>query len=366
MATGSSLLDMNQPLKTFSISNHSIEKEMKNKKARQSICLSLFLGAVLSLPLQGQPELQFANLGNFVLENGKIIENCKLGYRVYGKLNQDRSNAILFPAWLGGSSEMLNDFIGKGKLLDDAQYYIIAIDPIGNGISSSPSNYAGHSASDFPEYTISDMVKIEHKLLTEILNINSLFSAIGMSMGGHEVFEWVVSYPTFVKKAVPIVGTPRMTAYEKLYWQTQLEILNAFKNCSTCNSQRFLSLWISLFVYSAEYQNSNIQADNFQVFLDQIGETPFNIDDYSSQIRAIQSHDVISKKGSIKEVASMVRSDLMVISASKDLICNPHTAVEFANAVGGQIHELSSPCGHASFICESELISGLVKEFFND
>lgn len=340
---------------------------MKNKKTKHSICLSLLLGVVLNLHLQGQPELQFANLGNFVLENGKIIENCNLGYRVYGKLSQDRSNAILFPAWLGGSSEMLNDFIGKGKLLDDTQYYIIAIDPIGNGISSSPSNYTGHSEGDFPEYTISDMVKIEHKLLTEKLNIQSLFAVIGMSMGGHEVFEWIVSYPSFVKKAVPIVGTPRMTGYEKLYWQTQLEILNAFKNCSSCNSQRFLSLWLSLFAYSAEYQNSNIQTDNFQSFLDQVGETPFNIDDYSSQIKAIQSHDVISKNGgSIKEVASMVKSDLMVISASKDLICNPRTAIEFSKAVGGQIHELSSSCGHVSFICETELISGLVQEFFKD
>jgi len=339
---------------------------MKNKKANHSICLFLLLGVFLNLPLQGQTELQFANLGNFVLENGKVIENCKLGYRIYGKLNQDRSNVILFPTWLGGSSEQLNVFIGKGKLLDDTQYYIITIDPIGNGISSSPSNYTGHSKSDFPEYTISDMIKIEHKLLTEKLNIQSLFAVIGMSMGGHEVFEWIVSYPTFVKKAVPIVGTPRMTGYEKLYWQTQLEILNAYKNCSSCNSQRFLSLWLSLFAYSAEFQNSNIQTDNFQGFLDQIGEIPFNIDDYSSQIKAIQYHDVISKRGSIKEVASMVESDLMVIAASKDLICNPNTAMEFAKAVGGQIHELSSPCGHASFICESAIISSLVQEFFKD
>ena len=114
-------------------------------------------------------------------------------------------------------------------------------------------------------------------------------------------------------------------------------------------------------------RNSNIQTDNFQSFLDQVGETPFNIDDYSSQIKAIQSHDVISKNGgSIKEVASMVKSDLMVISASKDLICNPRTAIEFSKAVGGQIHELSSSCGHVSFICETELISGLVQEFFKD
>jgi homoserine O-acetyltransferase len=321
----------------------------------------------LNLPLAGQSQLQTANLGNFVLESGKVIENCHLGYRTYGTLNRDRSNAVLFPAWLGGTSEQLNDFIGKDKIVDDSQWFVIAIDPIGNGISTSPSNYSGHAESDFPYYTIGDMVKIEHKLLTEVLKIKSLYGVIGMSMGGHEVFEWIVSYPSFVKKAVSIVGTPRMTGYEQLYWQTELDILEAFQNCASCSSGRFLNLWISLFGYSAEYQNENIQPGSFDQFLDQIGETKFNINDYSSQIRAIKTHDVISKNGgSVKQAASLVKSDLMVIVATKDLICNPKTAIEFANMVGGQIHELSSPCGHISFVCEAELISDFVRKFFNN
>ena len=45
-------------------------------------------------------------------------------------------------------------------------------------------------------------------------------------------------------------------------------------------------------------------------------------------------------------------------------ICNPNTAIEFANIVGGQIHELSSTYGHISFVCEAELFSDLVNKFF--
>jgi homoserine acetyltransferase len=146
-----------------------------------------------------------------------------------------------------------------------------------------------------------------------------------------------------------------------------LEVLKAFQNCTSCNKGRFLSLWISLFIYSAEYQNANIQPGNFNQFLDQIGEIEFNINDYASQIKAIMTHDVISKNGgSIEQTASLVKADLMVIVATKDLICNPRTSIEFANMVGGQIHELSSPCGHGTFICESELISDLVRKFFNN
>lgn len=329
--------------------------------------LTLLLAWFTVFSLTGQPKLQIANLGNVVLESGQVIENCQLGYRTYGVLNQDRSNVVLFPGWLGGTSEQASDLVGKDKYIDDSRWFVITIDPIGNGISSSPSNYSNHAESDFPDYTIRDMVMIEHTFLTRSLGIQSLYGVVGMSMGGHEVFEWIVAYPSFVKKAVSIVGTPKMTGYELLYWQTELEILNAFQNCPSCNKGRFLNLWLSLFGYSSIYQNSKIHPENFNQFLDQVGETKFSVQDYCSQIRAIMKHDVSRKNGSTMEkAASLVKSDLMVIVAITDLICNPEPAVEFAKLVGGEIHKLESPCGHLSGLCELKIISEFVSKFFNE
>ena len=331
------------------------------------IYLFLILVIVVSFPAKAQSPLQKANLGDVVLENGTVLKNCQLAYRTFGTLNNERSNAVLFPAWLGGTSEMLAGFIGKEKFLDDTKYFIIAVDPLGNGVSTSPSNYSGLAEKEFPIYTIGDMVKTEYLLLTKVLGIQQLYGVIGMSMGGHEVFEWIVSYPTFVKKAVAIVGTPRMTGYEKLYWQTQLEIFKAFQSCDSCDAGRFLNLWLSLFAYSADYQNTIIKPDNFSQFLEELREIDLNINDYCSQIRAIQFHDVISKNGgSFKQVASLVKADLLAIVEMKDLICNPNTAIEFVNMVGGQIHKLSSPFGHISFAREIEPYSDLVRKFFND
>ena len=42
---------------------------------------------------------QFASLGDFKLESGEAIRDCRLGYRTFGQLNSDKSNAILFPTW---------------------------------------------------------------------------------------------------------------------------------------------------------------------------------------------------------------------------------------------------------------------------
>jgi homoserine acetyltransferase len=125
-------------------------------------------------------------------------------------------------------------------------------------------------------------------------------------------------------------------------------------------------LWLSLFAYSADYQNTVIKPENFSQFLKEFKKVDLKINDYCSQIRAIQSHDVISKNGrSFEQIASVVKAGLMIIVEMKDLICNPNTAIEFANIAGGQIHKLSSPCGHISFVCENELYSDLVSDFFN-
>ncbi len=50
-------------------------------------------------------QLQFANLGDFPLDNGATIRNCRVGYRTFGKLNAEQSNAVLFPTWFGGTTQ---------------------------------------------------------------------------------------------------------------------------------------------------------------------------------------------------------------------------------------------------------------------
>ena len=48
-------------------------------------------------------QLQFAELGDFTLQNEQIIKDCKINYRTFGQLNVQQSNAILFPTYYGGT-----------------------------------------------------------------------------------------------------------------------------------------------------------------------------------------------------------------------------------------------------------------------
>jgi homoserine O-acetyltransferase len=45
-------------------------------------------------------DLKFANLGDFHLEGGEVLRDCRIGYRTFGHLNAGASNAILTPLGL--------------------------------------------------------------------------------------------------------------------------------------------------------------------------------------------------------------------------------------------------------------------------
>ena len=97
---------------------------------------------------------QFAALGDLKLRSGAVIHDFRLGYRTFGQLNAAKSNAILWPTWLGGKTQELVQFIGPDTVVDSTKYFVVLVDAIGNGISTSPSNSKFQPRLAFPEFTI--------------------------------------------------------------------------------------------------------------------------------------------------------------------------------------------------------------------
>src|SRR5882672_10793665 len=203
--------------------------DMKNKFAiRLFVLVVLLAGSIIRADAQATPPegaQQFAELGDMKLQGGAAIQDFHLGYRTLGKLNAQRSNAILWPTWLGGKSQDLLQFLGPGKVVDTSIYFVVLADAIGDGVSTSPSNSKHQPIMKFPTFTIRDMVEAEHRLLTEVLHISHLRAVMGVSMGGMQTFEWAVTYPEFMDLAIPIAGSPQSTSFDKLLWMSQIDAL---------------------------------------------------------------------------------------------------------------------------------------------
>ena len=117
--------------------------------------------------MQGPYEL--FSLGEFVLEEGDTLRDCELAYATFGELNEAKDNAILITTWYSGTHRIFADFyIGAEHALNPEKYFIVVINQLGNGLSSSPHNTDGpHARVRFPHVRIGDDVRAQEQLLRE-------------------------------------------------------------------------------------------------------------------------------------------------------------------------------------------------------
>jgi homoserine O-acetyltransferase len=337
------------------------------KLSRSAICAALLLVAASA----AAQEQQFATLGDVTLESGEVLRNCRIGYRTFGTLNADRSNAILLPTWAGGTTEALSGSVGPGRLADSSKYFVILVDALSNGVSSSPSNSTEQPRMRFPQITIRDMVQTQHALLTKVLGLDHVKAVMGISMGGMQTFQWMVAYPEFMDKAIPIVGSPRQAPYDLLHWQTQID---AIVNDPAWNGGDYTRNPAR----GAEYQLSNILLTTPDYFnrthtREQVvkelaqartGTGGSDANNKIRQVEAMMAQNVAAPFGdSMEKAAAAVKAKTLVIVAKRDHTVTPGPAIEFARLMRAELLELDDECGHQYGYCEDERVRTAVNEF---
>jgi homoserine O-acetyltransferase len=353
---------------------------MKNALRFSLYFLSLLLFVSVSICVAQAPSTEaaqrFAELGDFKLQGGGFIQDFRLGYRTLGKLNANRSNAVLWPTWLGGKSEDLLKFVGPGKVVDTANYFVILVDAIGNGISSSPSNSKKQPLMKFPKFAIRDMVASEHRLVTEAFHIAHLRAVMGISMGGMQTFEWVDAYPDFMDLAIPMAGSPQSTSYDKLLWISQIDAIELDPAWNHGNPTGSLTRGLAVAeeigqmnLTSPEYRVAHTSPKDFDGYMTELKKGAAGDGgaacDFIRQREAIIALDIPAERGvSLADVAKKVRARLLVIVSPQDHMVNPTPAQEFAAAAGAPVITLDSPCGHISLDCIS--VGPTVAKFLAD
>lgn len=319
---------------------------------------------------------QFAEFGDFRLRNGSVIHDFRLGYRTLGNLNAEKSNAILWPTWLGGQSENLLQFVGPANVVDRGRYFVILVDAIGNGVSSSPSNSTKQPRLKFPQFTIRDMVESEHRLATEVLHLSHLRAVVGLSMGGMQAFEWAVTYPDFTDIVVPMAGSPQSTSFDKLLWTAQIDAIELDPAWNHGNPTGPLDRGLALAeeigsmnLSSPAYRVAQTGPEGFNTFLAELRNNAKGnggaASDRIRQRQAIIALDIPGELGvTLEQAAATVHAKLLVIVSPQDHLVNPEPAMKFAAAAGAALVKLDSPCGHQSLACIS--VGPTVARFLSD
>lgn len=308
-------------------------------------------------------QVERAFFGNYALENGEVLEDAQLGYQTYGKLNSNKSNAILFPTWYAGTGESLKPYIGREAMIDTTKFHLIVVDALGNGISSSPSNGILKKDKGFPEFSIKDMVDLQYKLVTEVLEIPHLYAVTGISMGGMQTYQWMATYPTFFDKAIPIVGTPKLSVYDELNYEIFKNVLaNEMENPK--QDATFLMLEYALGLTPKYFYNdSKTKEELFHEIREEAGR--YQVADLYSQMRAISMFDLGDELNAhqAKSLAELFKGDALIIYSTTDHLVSPLANLITIEELKAQSLDLMSDCGHYAFGCDIDKISQAVRDF---
>ena len=175
-----------------------------------------------------ESEIAFFENISLKLESGDIIDSFKLAFKTYGKLNTDKTNAILVCHALTGDQYVAGNnpitgregwwsrMVGPNKPIDTNKFFVICSNVLGGCAGSTgPKEFQNGSdvayGGNFPSVTIKDMVKAQ-SLLIESLNIEKLFSVIGGSMGAMQALQWAIDFPDKILNIIHIAGALKHSA----------------------------------------------------------------------------------------------------------------------------------------------------------
>ena len=349
------------------------------------------------------------------LDCGRTISKFPLAYETYGKLNENKDNAILvFHALTGdqfvtGTNPITKKdgwwsyAVGPKKSIDTDKYFVICANVIGGCMGSfGPSHENPETkkiyGTDFPVITINDMVNAQVNLL-DFFNIKKLFSVVGGSMGGMQVLQFVSNFPDKAKTAVPIACTSSHSAQNIAFNELGRQAITADHNWmdGKYNSKNTLPdkglavarmaahiTYLSKkglqekfgrnlqerddlkFGFDADFQIESYLRYQGSVFVDRL-----DANSYLYITRAMDYFDLVKQfDGNLSNAFKKTKTKFFIMSFTSDWLYPTQENKDIVialNAIGANVGfvEIDSDKGHDSFLLEVPDFLNALKNFLD-
>jgi homoserine O-acetyltransferase len=353
------------------------------------------------------------------LTSGIEIENFPLAYQSYGKLNADKSNAILICHALTGDQYVAsknpitgkegwwNDVVGPNKAIDTNKFFVICPNILGGCMGSfgpkSINEKTGKAyATDFPLITIQDMVHSQN-LLIESFGIEKLHAVIGGSTGGMQALSWASLYSQKVDRVIPIASSYRHSPQNIAFHEVGRQAIMAdpdWRQGQYLEEKTFPVRGLSVarmtahitylsesslqkkfgrdlknengfsFSFDREFQVENYLHHQGSRFVER-----FDPNSYLYITRAVDYFDLENDfNGNLSlaftEFAKNENNKICVIAFSDDWLFPPSEAKKITKAliscgVNVSAITMSSKAGHDSFLLENQSLEHTISSFIN-
>ena len=337
----------------------------------------------------------------FPLDAGGVLRGASLHYALYGEINAARDNLVLVCHALSGSARVAEWWPAIWAMpgpIDAERDAVLGINILGSCYGSTGplsvepvtgERYGAH----FPLVEIRDIVRAQG-LLLDALGVPALKLTIGASIGGMQVLEWAILFPSRVRKAIAIGAAPLGAMGLGLnHLQRQMILLDPDWKAGNYTAQapprRGLALARELAVCSyksdalfqlrfgrkpdrgGEDPRSGLLGGRFDVagYLDHQGEKfnqRFDANTYLVITRTMDLFDPLRGYGSAEEAWGRIEAKVTLVGISSDWLFPPADIAAMAAAMQAagvrcEYRELVSDHGHDAFLAEPQLLINVLK-----
>lgn len=300
--------------------------------------------------------------GDVILADGSVLPDAQITYETHGTLNAARDNAILFPTWFSGQHPANRWIIGPGFGLDPSRYYIIVVNIIGNGVSSSPSNTPPPcDGPRFPYVSVLDNVRLQKRLLAEAFGIARLRLIVGRSMGAQIAFQWGATYPDAIDGLLPFVGSARTSPHNRVFLENVRMAIESdpawnrgdYDAPSTVSPGRVGLVFDSWGLSQAWYRQGLYKDQGFdtpEAFIARPRGPGADSNDVLAQVATWQGADISNNdihKGDLAAALAAITAPAIVMPSRTDLYFPPEDSeIEVSLMPNAQLRVIESVWGH--------------------
>lgn len=327
---------------------------------------------------------------DFITESGFRFQNPPVAYKTWGKLNQQRDNAILICHALTGhaaADEWFPGLIGEKKLCDPNEHFIICINVPGSCYGSigpwSKNPKTGKPyRSRFPNITIRDMGRFQQQFLDQ-LGILEIELVLGGSMGGMQALEfaimdrrirsacliamgmkhrpWAIGISDAQRAA--ITADPKWNNGEYEFYDGPVHGIAAARMMAMI-TYRTPENYDSRFGRNLQDDTDQFQIESYLRYQGKKLADRFDANTYVILSKAMDSHDISRNRTSYEQVLNRVEIPVQVIGVSSDHLYPVSEQKELLKLLpNGRLHIIDSHYGHDAFLIEFDQLHNIIKPF---
>lgn len=351
-------------------------------------------------------------VGGLKLEKGGRLTELEVAYETYGTLNALRSNTILVCHALSGDAHVAGfhensakpgwweDMIGPGKGIDTDRFFVICSNILGGckgttGPASRDPATGRPYGSKFPQITLGDIVEVQHLLLNH-LGIERLYGVIGGSLGGMQVLEWSLRFPSQVERCICIASAASLNAQALAFdivgreailsdpqWAggdyygtghlpamglAQARMIGHITYLSPQKMETKFGREKSDTAEPPKKFNTRFQVESYLHYNGRSFVDRFDANSYLHITEAMDSYDLEERFGSLDAAFAPVQAKMLIIALSSDWLFPPEQSLEIATALLRNNKPVSyclldSPHGHDAFLLDIDHLTEVVQTF---